>query len=107
MVTLTVQPVDARSSETELGLRRRPAPGNKSSVELSRGGAGEHYDWQPLIRPMAALEIRYYDPLTNSWVDQWTDAARRPALVRLRLQKYPNEAPIEAVLSIPSSQLSQ
>ena len=31
-VTLTVQPVDDSSNETELGLRRQPAPGNKPEL---------------------------------------------------------------------------
>jgi type II secretory pathway component PulJ len=106
-VTLTVQPMSAKSAETELGLRRRPSASNKSSVELTRGSGSDRYDWQPLISPMAALEIRYYDSVSNSWVDQWTDGSRRPSLVRLRLRKHPNDAPVEAVLSVPSSQLTQ
>jgi prepilin-type N-terminal cleavage/methylation domain-containing protein len=106
-VTLTVQPVDERSSETELGVRRVPVPGNKASIELRRGGAGGRYDWQSLLRPMASLGIRYYDPLNNSWVDRWDDGSRRPAAVRLRLQKYPDDAPLEAVLLVPSAQVMQ
>jgi prepilin-type N-terminal cleavage/methylation domain-containing protein len=107
-VTLTVQPVDSGSAETELGLRRQPAPGNKSSVELLRGSneAGR-YNWQSLIRPMAALEIRYYDTQSHSWTDQWTDENRRPGLVRLRLQKRSDDAPIEAVISVPSARFNQ
>ncbi len=104
-VTLTVQPVSESSSETELGLRRRPAAGNKVNVELKRGGDAGRYDWLPLIRPMASLEIRYFDAAGHSWADQWTDAGRRPALVRLRLQKYPEDAPVEAVIGIPSAQI--
>jgi hypothetical protein len=105
-VTLTVQPVDEKSSETELGLRRRPAPGNVSSVELLRGGGDTRYDWRPLIRPMAMLEVRYFDDVNNQWVDMWTPGLRRPALVRLRLQKRADQAPIEAVIAVPSAQLS-
>jgi len=103
-VTLTVQPVDDSSNETELGLRRQPAPGNKIKVDLKRGSGADRYDWLPLIRPMAMLEIRYYDQAGNSWSDQWTDISRRPALVRLRLQKHPDDAPVEAVIGIPSAQ---
>jgi len=104
-VTFTVQPVSESSSETELGLRRRPAPGNKAVVDLNRGGDAGRYDWLPLIRPMAALEIRYFDQSTHSWVDQWVDPSRRPALVRLRLQKHAEDAPVEVVIGIPSAQL--
>lgn len=105
-VTLTVQPVDEKSAETELGLRRRPAPGNNSSVELLRGGGENRYDWRPLIRPMAMLEVRFFDSVNNQWVDQWAEGVRRPALVRLRLQKRADQAPIEAVIAVPGAQLN-
>jgi len=104
-VTLTVQPVSEASAETELGLRRQPTPDNKAVIELQRGGAAGRYDWLPLIRPMAALEIRYFDEQAQSWSDQWTDPGRRPALVRLRLQKRADDAPLEAVIGIPSAQI--
>ncbi|MDR3401076.1 MAG: prepilin-type N-terminal cleavage/methylation domain-containing protein [Chthoniobacter sp.] len=106
-VTLAVQPVDERSTETELGLRRQPAPGNKASLDLNRGGAGGRYDWLPLIRPMAALEIRYFDPADNSWKDTWKDAARRPPLLRLRLWKHADDAPLEAMIRVPSAQIAR
>jgi hypothetical protein len=57
-VTLTVQPVSESSSETELGLRRRPAAGNKVNVELKRGGDAGRYDWLPLIRRDSLLRCR-------------------------------------------------
>ena len=106
-VTLTVQPVDAASSETELGLRRRPTAENKTSVDLKRGGDAGRYDWLPLIRPMAMLEIRYYDQGSHSWTDQWSDMSLRPVLVRLRLQKRAEDAPVEVVIGVPSVQISR
>jgi hypothetical protein len=104
-VTLAVQPINEGSTETELGLRRQPAPGNTASINLDRGGAGGRYDWLPLIRPMAAVEIRYFDPLDNSWKDKWTDEGRRPPLLRLRLWKHADDAPLEAMIRVPSAQL--
>lgn len=106
-VTLALQPVDERSAETELGLRRQPVPGNTASLNLNRGGAGGRYDWLPLIRPMAAIEVRYYDPQDNSWKDTWTDAARRPPLIRLRLWKHADDAPLEAMIRVPSAQIAK
>lgn len=106
-VTLAVQPVDEKSTETELGLRRQPVSRNTASLNLNRGGAGGRYDWLPLIRPMAALEIRYFDPQANSWSDTWTDAARRPQLIRLRLWKHADDAPLEAMIRVPSAQIAK
>jgi len=107
-VTLTVQPVDAKSSETELGLRRQPTdPKSAQKIELDRGGGDQKYNWLPLIRPMAALEIRYYDPQLNAWSDTWKDAGRYPSLVRIRLWKQPNDPPVEAVFSVPAANTQQ
>jgi prepilin-type N-terminal cleavage/methylation domain-containing protein len=102
-VTLTIQPVTERSAETELGLRRQPVDFMKAPAEeLNRGGAGSRYHWLPLVRPAAALEIRYFDPAQKQWVDAWADSGRRPSLVRLRLWKRADEPPVEAVLPVPS-----
>jgi prepilin-type N-terminal cleavage/methylation domain-containing protein len=102
-VTLTVQPVSERSSETELGLRRQPVEMNDAHAgELDRGGSGAKYNWLPLIRPMAALEVRYFDPTQKGWVDTWADPSRRPSLVRLRIWKNADEPPVEAMLPVPT-----
>jgi hypothetical protein len=107
-VTLTVQPVSEKSNETELGLRRAPVdPKKAKDVTLDRGGGDQKYNWLPLIRPMAALEIRYFDPRQNNWVDTWLDASRYPNLVRIRLWKYIDAAPMEAVFMVPAANTQQ
>lgn len=106
-VTLALQPVDERSTKTELGLRRQPVPTNKASLDLNRGGAGGRYDWVPLVCPMAGIEIRYYDQAANTWKDTWNDPAHRPALLRVRLWKQADDAPVEAMIRVPSFQLAQ
>jgi prepilin-type N-terminal cleavage/methylation domain-containing protein len=107
-VTLTVQPVNEKSAETELGLRRQPIdPKRAQDVDLDRGGGDHKYNWLPLIRPMAALEIRYYDARLNSWLDAWTDSNRYPDLVRVRLWKRADDAPVEAVFTVPATNTQQ
>jgi prepilin-type N-terminal cleavage/methylation domain-containing protein len=107
-VTLTVQPVAEKSSETELGLRRQPIdPKKAQDVTLSRGSGDQKYNWLPLIRPMAALEIRYFDPKQNDWVDTWLDANRYPNLVRMRMWKYADVPPMEAVFMVPAANTQQ
>lgn len=107
-VTLTIQPVNERTSETELGLRRQPLdPKRVQDIDYNRGGSGGKYNWLPLIRPMAAIEIRYYDAVANSWSDTWTDPTRYPSLVRVKLWKNPDSAPAEAVLAVPAANTQQ
>lgn len=106
-VTLTVQPVSEKSGETELGLRRQVRESNKSGDDANstRGGGDRKYNWLPLIRPMAALEIRYFDERTKTWLDSWVEPERRPNLVRMRLWKRATDTPLEAVLPVPSARL--
>jgi hypothetical protein len=107
-VTLTVQPVSEKSSETELGLRRQPIdPTRVQDVPLDRGSGDQKYNWLPLIRPMAALEVRYFDPKQNQWVDAWLDTARYPNLVRIRLWRYADATPTEAVFMVPAANTQQ
>lgn len=108
-VTLTVQPVSEKASETELGLRRQPSdPKDQTIAEtLKRGSGDKKYNWLPLVRPMAALEVRYFDARLNAWTDAWTDPNFRPALVRVRLWRRADDAPVEAVLPVPSAHLQR
>jgi len=53
------------------------------------------------------VEIRYFNPASNAWVDAWTDPLHRPSLVRVRLWRHAEDEPLEAVLSVPASRISQ
>lgn len=92
-VRLMLRPVEKTSRDLELGLKRMPV-----------GGAGDtgSGDWLPMLREVAAMEIRYYDARINSWVDKWTDAAARPALVRLRIWRTNERFPYETVYALPN-----
>ena len=108
-VTMTIQPVSERSADLELGLRRErlDADAQKDVAFYSRGTAGQKYNWLPLIHPMAALEIRYYDARLNSWQDRWTDPQRYPSLVRVQLWKRAGDPPLEVVLTVPAAEVQQ
>ncbi len=93
-VTLAIQPVEKSSRELEIGLRRQP-----TNVDQ------KNYHWLPLLRPAAALEIRYFDDRLNAWVDRWNVPERRPPLVRLRVWKIADEQPLEAVIQVPSARM--
>jgi len=108
-VTLAVQPVSDTSREFELGLRRQRLDADaQTDVDFySRGTAGQKYNWLPLIHPMAAMEIRYFDRRLNAWQDRWTDPKNFPSLVRVRLWKRADDAPLEAVLAVPLAQVQR
>jgi type II secretory pathway pseudopilin PulG len=94
--TLAIQPIDRSKPELEIGLRRRFSDTDE-----------KNYNWLPLLRPAAALEIRYFDPRLNAWIERWTDQNVRPSLVRVRIWRDAENPPYEAVLSVPSAQLNR
>ena len=108
-VTMTVQPVESTSRELELGLRREPITAEaRTDVDFfARGSGANKYNWVTLIRPFSAFEVRYFDPRLNAWLDRWTDQNARPTLVRVKLWKNADDAPVEAILPVPSAQMQQ
>ncbi len=108
-VTLTVQPVSERSSDTELGLRRKLLDPTEAidATQPVRGSGTDKYNWVPLIRPMAALEVRYFSAQLNAWQDTWADTGRRPDLVRVRLCTHAGDLPVGAVLAVPSARIQR
>jgi prepilin-type N-terminal cleavage/methylation domain-containing protein len=108
-VTLTVQPVGDRSAETELGLRRQFIDPTEAveAAPITRGQGSGKYNWLPLIRPMAAIEVRYFDGARSSWQDTWNDPNRLPSLVSIRLWKDANLPPLEAFINVPSARMRE
>ncbi|MDP9291442.1 MAG: prepilin-type N-terminal cleavage/methylation domain-containing protein [Verrucomicrobiota bacterium] len=90
--TLALHAPEKKGEVSELGLRR---------VSLTNQDAATN--WLPLMSPVTALEIRYFDPRLNSWLQKWTDQQARPALVRLRIWRDTGADPFEAVLALPLS----
>ena len=95
-VTLRLRPIEG-SDKMELGIVREseddvnPVPDNQS--------------WVPLLTGVNSMEIRYFDPRLNAWVDRWTDRGTLPHLVRLTIDRPGNAVPWEAVLPLRRSPL--
>ncbi len=79
-VTLAIQNVKGKSNEYEIGLRRRPVDADE-----------KNYNWLPLLRPAAALEIRYFEPRGKQWIDAWKEPVLKPSLVRVRIWRAKDE----------------
>lgn len=90
-VTLRLRPIE-NSDKMELGIVREsdddddPAP--------------ENQNWVPLLTGVNSMEIRYFDPRLNAWVDRWTDRGTLPHLVRLTIDRAGSSVPWEAVLPL-------
>lgn len=90
-VTMRLRPVE-KSNAMELGIvRESQDDGNP---------VGENKRWIPLLNNLKSLEIRYFDPRLNAWVDRWTDRGTLPHLVRLTIMRAGGSVPWEAVLPL-------
>ena len=54
----------------------------------------------PLIENVASLEIRYFDPRVNSWLDRWSDTARLPRLVKIVIGRNDAAVPWEVIIPL-------
>ncbi len=75
-VTLRLRPMKG-NDRFVLGMVREPAS-DTSPMQ-------ENQSWIPLIDNLTEMEIRYFDPRLNTWVDKWTDRGTLPHLIRFSL----------------------
>jgi prepilin-type N-terminal cleavage/methylation domain-containing protein len=90
-VTLRLRPI-AKSDRMELGFAREPAE-DTNPMEANQS-------WVPLIADLNSMEIRYFDPRLNAWVDRWTDRGTLPHLVRVTLERTGGGVPWEAIVPL-------
>ena len=90
--------------EYSVTMRMRPSKTKKQmDIGLTRkalteeDGSGE--TWFPLLGNVQSMQIRYFDPRLNSWVDRWTDTVTLPRLVRLIFTR-PNGAPWDTIIAL-------
>ena len=87
-VSLRLQPEKEKSDQLDLGFLR--APQDDSGQET----------WVPLIKNVSSLQVRYFDPQLNSWIDRWTNALRRPWLVKITVGRTDAAEPWEAIIPL-------
>ena len=87
VVTLTTQQLEG--GEYEMGLRRQDMKAKQDA------------QWLPLFRGVRGFEVRYYDKNRKEWMEKWTDAQTRPALVRVKLWRDPVSTAHEWILPVP------
>lgn len=96
-VTLRLRPIP-QSNLMELGVARQPNDKNQNSADSNPA-------WVPLMEDLRSMEIRYFDPRLNAWVDRWTDSGTLPHLVRLTLERAGASVPWQAIIPLRRSPL--
>jgi hypothetical protein len=91
-VSLRLRATQKDSETMEIGLARRP-----KTDELN---AGEQESWIPLLPNVQTMQIRYFDPRLNTWVDRWTDTVTLPRLVKIAITRTDSPAPWEAIIPL-------
>ncbi|MGI8890792.1 MAG: prepilin-type N-terminal cleavage/methylation domain-containing protein [Chthoniobacterales bacterium] len=90
-VSLRLRPIK-QNDQMELGLVRESIDENNPVPKRN--------EWVSLLSGINSMEIRYFDPRLNTWVDRWTDRGTLPHLVRLTIERAGTKVPWEAVLPL-------
>lgn len=91
-VSMRLRPLTKNSDEMEIGVMRKP--NGESDV------AGETETWVSLLPGVQSLQIRYFDPRLNAWVDKWTDTVTLPRLVKVAIGRTNNAVPWETIVAL-------
>ena len=91
-VSMRLRPVAKDANAMEIGLARRP---NNDEIN-----ADEQESWIPLLPNVRAMQIRYFDPRLNTWVERWTDTVTLPRLVKVAIERTDSPAPWEAIIAL-------
>jgi len=86
-----------KGEKMEIGFLRKP----RATAE----GETEGTSWVPLLDDARSLEIRYFDPAKNDWVERWPDPNSLPRLVKLVIGRPDRPEPSEAVIALARTPL--
>jgi len=91
-VTLQLQPESDKSDRLDLGLLRKP----KDDPDVGEG----HETWVPLIKNVSSLQISYFNPSLNTWIDRWSNTSQMPWLVKVSVGRNDSAVPWEAIIPL-------
>jgi type II secretory pathway component PulJ len=91
-VALRLQPANEKGDRLDLGFLRKPQGDSDT--------AGPRETWVPLIKNVTSLEISYFDPNANTWLDRWPSGGRLPSLVKLAIGRMDSSVPWEAIIPL-------
>jgi hypothetical protein len=90
IVALRLQPGNEKSDRLDLGLLRKP----KDASDIGE----RHETWVPLIKNVSSLQISYFNPRANTWVDRWPGGL--PSLVKITVGRNDAAVPWEAIIPL-------
>lgn len=91
-VTMRLKPIP-KTDLMELGVTRAPEDDTSTTDDADKS-------WVPLLENLRSMEIRYFDPRLNAWVDRWTDRGTLPHLVKVTLDRVGGSVPWEAIIPL-------
>jgi len=92
VVTLRLQRENEKSDRLDLGLLRKPKDDQATTAE--------NETWIPLIENVYSLQIRYFDPRLNSWLDRWSDSLTLPRLVKVTIGRGDGFVPWKLIIPL-------
>jgi len=92
IVALRLQPENEKSGRLDLGLLRKP----KDASDIGE----RHETWVPLIKNVSSLQISYFNPTLNTWIDRWSNTSQLPWLVKVTVGRADSPLPWEAIIPL-------
>jgi len=92
VTTLRLQPEGEKSNRLDLGFLRKP----KGDSDTTKGDE----TWVPLIKNVTSLQISYFSPNLNNWIDRWSNTSQPPWLVRLTVGRTDSAVPWEVIIPL-------
>jgi prepilin-type N-terminal cleavage/methylation domain-containing protein len=92
LVGMRLKPVNEKSGQMEIGFNRKP----RETAE----GETEGQSWVPVLDDVRSLQIRYFDPRLNVWVEKWTDTTVMPRLIKLAIGRPDRTEPFESIIAL-------
>jgi hypothetical protein len=92
IVALRLQPGNEKSDRLDLGLLRKP----KNASDIGE----RHETWVPLIKNVSTLQISYFNPTLNTWIDRWSNTSQLPWLVKVTVGRADSPVPWEAIIPL-------
>jgi prepilin-type N-terminal cleavage/methylation domain-containing protein len=91
-VALRLQPESEKSDRLDLGFLRKP----RDASDI-----GEKQEtWVPLVKNVSTLQVTYFNPNLNTWIDRWSNRTQLPWLVKVTIGRTDSAVPWEAVIPL-------